>query len=62
MGRIKPYRAIQPIVHHMAGDGKTRCERPKDLKGKPQECSPEQARKCHGQGKEHPCVKATDKI
>ena len=36
--------------------GKTKCERPKELKGKPQECPPEQIRKCHGNVKKHPCV------
>jgi hypothetical protein len=32
------------------------CRKPKELKGKPQECSPEQVRKCHGDAKKHPCV------
>ena len=36
--------------------GKTKCERPKDLKGKPEECSAEQIKKCHGDVKEHPCL------
>ena len=36
--------------------GKTKCERPKDLKGKPEECPPEQVKKCHGNVKEHPCA------
>jgi len=37
-------------------DGKRRCEKPKALRGKPQDCSPEQVRKCHGSTREHPCV------
>ncbi|MCJ7791471.1 MAG: hypothetical protein MUP49_03525 [Dehalococcoidia bacterium] len=33
------------------------CEHPERLKGKPEECSPEQIKECHGEGVEHPCVK-----
>lgn len=33
------------------------CEHPEKLKGKPEECSPEQIRECHGEVVEHPCVK-----
>jgi hypothetical protein len=33
------------------------CEKPDQLKGKPQDCSPEQIKKCHGSEAEHPCVK-----
>jgi hypothetical protein len=29
-------------------DGKRECQRPKQLKGRPEECSPEQIKKCHG--------------
>jgi len=36
--------------------GKAGCENPEELKGKPEECSPEQVRKCHGDVKEHPCL------
>jgi len=36
--------------------GKTKCERPKELKGKSETCSPEQIKKCHGNVKEHPCA------
>ena len=35
---------------------KTKCERPKDLKGKPEKCPPSQVRKCHGDVKKHPCA------
>ncbi len=31
------------------------CERPEKMKGKPEECSAEQIRECHGDAKEHPC-------
>jgi hypothetical protein len=34
----------------------TKCERPKELKGKPEACSPRQVKKCHGDVKEHPCT------
>ena len=33
------------------------CEHPEKPKGKPEECSPEQIRECHGEVVEHPCVK-----
>lgn len=32
------------------------CQKPEALKGKPEECSPEQIRQCHGAVTEHPCV------
>jgi hypothetical protein len=32
------------------------CTKPENLKGKPQECSPDQVRKCHGDAKTHPCT------
>lgn len=38
-------------------DGKKGCQKPDQLKGKPSECSPEQVKKCHGDAKDHPCVK-----
>jgi hypothetical protein len=37
------------------------CEKPENLKGKPEECSPEQVRKCHGPNGEHPCVPKPDR-
>lgn len=40
--------------------GKTKCERPKELKGKPETCSPEQIKKCHGDVKGHPCAPKSD--
>lgn len=33
-----------------------RCEHPEKLKGKPEDCTPQQIRECHGDIKEHPCV------
>jgi hypothetical protein len=35
---------------------KGKCQKPKELVGKPEECSPEQIKKCHGDVKGHPCV------
>jgi len=32
------------------------CERPDHLLDRPQACTPEQIRKCHGEVKEHPCI------
>ena len=38
------------------------CQKPEELKGKLEECSPEQIRECHGNVKEHPCAEtAKDK-
>ena len=39
----------------MCGE-KQRCQKPEELKGKPEACTPEQIRKCHGDVKGHPCV------
>jgi hypothetical protein len=36
------------------------CQKPEELKGDPQECPPEQIRKCHGDVEGHPCAKAED--
>jgi DNA-binding transcriptional ArsR family regulator len=33
------------------------CEQPTKLKDKPENCSPEQIRECHGDTKDHPCTK-----
>jgi len=40
---------------------KNGCQKPKKLVGKPEECSPEQIKKCHGDVKNHPCVKSSAK-
>jgi len=32
------------------------CERPEKLKGKPEQCTPEQIKECHGESGNHPCV------
>jgi ArsR family transcriptional regulator len=37
------------------------CQQPDRLKGKPQECTPEQIRECHGDEKGHPCVPKKEK-
>ena len=31
------------------------CQQPQKLKGKPEECTPEQIKECHGDAAEHPC-------
>jgi hypothetical protein len=36
------------------------CQRPDDLKGKPQDCPPGQIRKCHGDVQTHPCAAKQD--
>ncbi len=44
----------------MCGENK-KCQKPKELKGKPEECSTEQVKKCHGDVSTHPCVKPDEK-
>jgi hypothetical protein len=36
------------------------CQKPENLKGTPQDCPPEQVRKCHGDDKKRPCTKTAD--
>ena len=36
------------------------CEKPDRLRTKPQECTPEQIRECHGEVKEHPCTSESE--
>ena len=31
------------------------CQKPEELKDKPEACGPEQIKKCHGDAAEHPC-------
>ncbi len=44
----------------MCGEN-TKCRKPKELKGKPEECSTKQVKKCHGGVDTHPCVKTDEK-
>lgn len=37
-------------------DDKKKCQKPENLTGKPEECSPEQIKKCHGDVNKHPCT------
>ena len=39
----------------MCENGKC-CEKSEELKGRPQDCTPEQIEKCHGDVEEHPCA------
>ena len=36
---------------------KGKCQKPENLTGKPQECTPAQIRKCHGDVTQHPCTR-----
>jgi len=45
----------------MSSNEKTKCQKPENLKGKPQDCSPEQVSKCHGADRKHPCVEPAEK-
>ncbi len=35
---------------------KPSCQKPKNLTRKPEDCSPEQFRNCHGDTADHPCA------
>ncbi len=37
------------------------CQKPENLKGKPEDCSPEQIKKCHSDSGKHPCVTRVNK-
>lgn len=37
---------------------KQHCQKPENLKDKPENCSQEQIRKCHGDAKGHRCISA----
>lgn len=37
-------------------DKKEGCRKPEKLKGKPEDCSAEQIRECHGDAQKHPCT------
>ena len=51
---------VQSIRENAMCEKKQGCQEPKLLKGKPQECTPEQIKECHGDAKDHPCVKRDD--
>jgi len=40
--------------------GKSECKKPEKLKGKPEECTSEQIKECHGDVQEHPCAEPTE--
>lgn len=42
----------------MCDKEKCQCQKPENLKTKPEDCSPQQIRKCHGDVEKHPCVEA----
>jgi len=37
------------------------CQQPDRRQGRPEECTPEQIRECHGQEKDHPCIPKEEK-
>ena len=41
----------------MSANKKAKCQKPENLKGRPQDCSPEKIKECHGTDGKHPCVK-----
>ena len=37
-------------------ENKKGCQKPENLTTKPQDCTPEQIRKCHSDATDHPCT------
>ena len=52
-----PVDLMQEVAGMYRPKNKKGCEHPERLKGRPGECSPEQIKECHGEVKEHPCVR-----
>jgi hypothetical protein len=52
-----PEWALKEVMQMCKSESTKGCEHPERLKGKPGECSPEQIEECHGDVKEHPCIK-----
>jgi len=57
---------FEPCIFIKRGGGtmctcKTECQKPEELQGKPEQCSPEQIKKCHGESPEHPCIPSQKK-
>ena len=40
----------------MSCNEKQGCQKPENLSGKPENCSPEQIRQCHGDARNYPCT------
>ena len=36
------------------------CQKPEKLKTKPEDCTPEQIKECHGDVEEHPCAEGEE--
>ena len=49
-------RARKEAVEMCKPKSKRGCEHPEKLKGKPEKCTPEQIKECHGEVKPHACV------
>ena len=48
--------SLEPVILFPGG-----CQKPENLKDKPEDCSPEQIRECHGEAKQHPCTTSKGK-
>lgn len=59
--RESPCWRIQAPVHQKNSEEvemcQDRCRQPENLKDKPENCTAEQIKKCHGDSREHPCRK-----
>jgi len=49
-------RARKETVEMCKPKSKRGCEHPEKLKGKPEKCTSEQIKECHGEVKPHACV------
>ena len=54
---VEPHRrgAAEERNRAMCCNEKKQCQKPEDLKGRPEDCSRKQVAECHGPGAEHPC-------
>ena len=48
---------MKEVIQICKSESAKGCEHPDRLKGKLGECSSEQIKECHGDVREHPCVK-----
>ena len=55
-GRSRKMDTGEEIIRMRQAERKKGCEHPEKLRGKPEECTQEQIRECHGGVKEHLCV------
>ena len=53
---------VKEATRMCEGVRRERCEPREKLKGRPEECTPEQVRECHGEAREHPCEEKSSQV